>query len=71
MLDESNRRLMGLSIAQRKAIEAKRQAEARKQERDEERLFAQYVRRKDAERDLKAQEETDAIAAWLRKREAV
>lgn len=62
---------MGLSIAQREANEAKRQAEARKQERDEERMFAQYVRRKDAERDLKAQEETDAIAAWLRKREAV
>ena len=61
---------MGLSIAQREANEAKRQAEARKQERTEERMFAQYVRRKDAERDLQVQKETDAIAAWLRKREA-
>ena len=62
---------MGLSIAQRKAIDAKRKAEARKQKRDEERMFAQYMRRKSAEQDLQVQKETDAIAAWLRKREAV
>jgi len=62
---------MGQSIEQRRAKKAKLDRQAQKQKREERAMFAQYIRRKDAERSYLTEADTAAIAAWLKRRASV